>query len=359
MLGEEPPTDALPPPPCPMSTIPSELLTEILVQSGLREPASLGRLAVVCKRLAYLVATEDQVWRNIVHDSTFGFAAMHYDWACNITGSPIPMSIDDLDTQIASLSLARTPATLPLTPAFPSYRHMYHTRPRIRFTGCYISTVNYIRPGAATASQATWNSPVLIVTYYRYLRFFRDGSCVSLLTTVEPVDVVHHLTKENMRTKNHPAGLPGAVMNHALKGRWRLSGDPYGYKEARRRHASDRIEQVEIDESAQPSIGKSEKEATDKGTAEQEGEEGTVHIETEGADAGAPNPKYVYKMMLKLHSAGGGGGGQKAAGKTRNNKMVWLGYWSYNKLTDDWAEFGLRNDRAFFWSRVKSYGSGE
>ena len=27
-------------------------------------------------------------------------------------------------------------------------------------------------------------------------------------------------------------------------------------------------------------------------------------------------------------------------------------------LTDDWAEFGLRNDRPFMWSRVRSYGMG-
>ena len=78
-----------------------------------------------------------------------------------------------------------------------------------------------------------------------------------------------------------------------------------------------------------------------------------MHIETEGADIGQPHPKYFYKMILSLKSIGRGSGAAK------NNKMVWMGYWSYNKLTDDWAEFGLKNDKAFFWSRVRSYGSGE
>ena len=112
-------------------------------------------------------------------------------------------------------------------------------------------------------------------------------------------------------------------MNHALRGRWRLSGDPY--------------------QLPQPP-GEAEKD---------EEEEGILHVETEGADAGHANPKYIYKMMLQFKTAGRG------PGATRNNKLSWMGYWSYNKLTDDWAEFGLRNDKAFFWSRVRSYGDGE
>lgn len=123
---------------------------------------------------------------------------------------------------------------------------------------------------------------------------------------------------------HHAGGLPSSVMNHALRGRWRLSGDPY--------HVSN----VDEDDS------RNEKE-----------EEGTLHIETEGADAGHPNPKYIYRMALQLKSA------RKGSGATRNNKLVWMGYWSYNKLTDDWAEFGLKNDKNYVWSRVRSYGGGE
>ncbi len=115
-------------------------------------------------------------------------------------------------------------------------------------------------------------------------------------------------------------------MNTCLRGRWKLSGDPYNEKIPK------------------PSDG--EEKLVEE-------EEGTLHIETEGADAVHPNPKYIYKMILALKSAGRG------PGATRNNKLAWMGYWSYNRLTDDWAEFGLKNDKAFFWSRVKSYGGGE
>lgn len=252
---------------------------------------------------------------------------MHYIWKTSIAGKPLPTTLleasdlpPDNPLDISTLNLTHSPSfsTVPvqsspilsLSAVYPSYRQMLRTRPRLRFNGCYISTVNYHRPGASNTSNSTYTCPVHIVTYYRYLRFFRDGTCLSLLTTTEPADVVHHLTKENLQAHhNRESMLPSAIMRHALKGRWRLSGS-LAYQH-------DDMEK-----------------------------EGDVHIETEGVDA-----KYMYKMQLSLRSAGRAGG-------TRNNKLVWKGFWSYNRLTDDWATFTLRNDRAFFWSRVKSYAMG-
>ena len=72
--------------------------------------------------------------------------------------------------------------------------------------------------------------------------------------------------------------------------------------------------------------------------------EGELTIETEGVDS-----KYEYLMQMTLRSA------SQRVGATKNNKLVWRAFWSWNRLTDDWAEFGLRNDRAFFWSRVRSW----
>ena len=53
-------------------------------------------------------------------------------------------------------------------------------------------------------------------------------------------------------------------------------------------------------------------------------------------------------MGLCVKSAGGGKGGKL-------NKLVWRGFWSWNRLTDDVAEFSLRNDKPFFWSRVRRF----
>lgn len=130
-----------------------------------------------------------------------------------------------------------------------------------------------------------------------------------MLTTTEPADVVHHLTKENMHQK-HTGALPSAVMKDALGGRWRLSG---------------------------PGDGSSSEDAET---------EGDVHVETDGVVQ-----KYIWKMQFSL-----GSGGRKDG--ARNNKLSWVGFWSYNRLTDDWGEFGLKNDKAFWFSRVRGYGMG-
>jgi len=314
--AEPPPTDLSPQPPCPIAAVPEEILINILLHLAIDDIASFSRLAQVCKRFAYLVMTEDRLWRRVALGSEFGFAAMHYKFACTITGEELVAEslADTVDpSPLISEPDPRTDSQLlPLTQQYPSYRTMFRQRPRLRFGGCYISTVNYTRPGASS-SNWTWNAPVLIVTYYRYLRFFRDGSAISLLTTAEPADVVPFLRKEHLHS-SHSGGLPQSVMKDALPGRWRLSGDPYGPAEA---------------------------------VAEGDGEvevEGDVHIETLGVV-----PKYHYRMHLGVSSAG-------KASSTRSNKLVWKGYWSYNKLTDDWAEFGLRNDKPFYWSRVRSYG---
>lgn len=336
-----PEAEGMPAPPCPIASLPEEILVHILRDVAILDVADFVRLSLVCKRFAYLVATEDAIWRRICLGSEFGFGGMHYYWQRQITWEPL--TVEDLlrEAEAAAAAAASTAASTsadadlgileqePLTLAerarrlaqegaentlvlyealySRSWQRMFRLRPRIRFNGCYISTVNYMRAGQASANQFTWNSPVHIVTYYRYLRFFRDGTVISLLTTAEPADVVYHLTREAVAL--HAGGaaphLPSAVMQSALRGRWRLS------RQADNPHAS--VSEVE----------------------------GGVIVETEGVS------KYIYRMDLAMASAGKG---------TRNNKLVWKGFYSYNRLTDDWAEFTMKNNKPFFFSRVRSYG---
>ncbi|KAK3064522.1 hypothetical protein LTS18_006458 [Coniosporium uncinatum] len=346
---EEPPTDLSPSPPCPISEIPEEILEEILLRTAIADVASFTRLAQVCKRMAYLTMTEDRIWKRVVEGHEYGFGGMHYRYTCNVDGSPLLNASGMALSDTYSYTTPRIPAPLlsiPLVPSYPSYRHMFRTRPRIRFNGCYISTVNYTRPGLSSPTQITWNSPVLIVTYYRYLRLFRDGTAISLLTTAEPADVVHHLTKENMQGQyGHGGALPAAVMKDALRGRWRLSGDPFRGALAEETNTLD--SELGFAAAGQTGSGVKGTAAASSAAAPEEQEqeaEGDLHIETDGAV-----PKYVYRMQFSLGSAGRG---------ARNNKLVWKGYWSWNRLTDDWGEFGLKNDKAFYWSRVRSFGRG-
>ncbi len=260
-------------------------------------------------------------------DEKFGFTAMHYDFACDVEGFSLEAN-DQIARYLGNYDEPEDESLLGATPEdrtdmfaavteellqsayASSWRQMFRQRPRIRFNGCYISTVNYTRPGATSTNTLSWGAPVHVVTYYRYLRFFRDGTIISLLSTSEPADVVHHLIKDNLHD-NHNNTLPSSVMKDALRGRWRLSGP-----------ASSVMDPLTNEIEA----------------------EGDVHVETEGVV-----PKYTYKMLLVLAHAGKG---------ARNNKLAWKGFWSHNRLTDDWGEFGLKNDRAFYWSRVKSYGLG-
>jgi F-box protein 9 len=304
-------------PPCPISELPDEILVHILQDLALSDVGDFVRLAQVCKRLAFLVATEDQIWRRVCLGPEFGFGGMHYQWQKEVDWGSLEedeshsLAAELIDERIRLETAEKSSTTNSLLPAVysSSWQRMFRTRPRIRFNGCYISTVNYLRSGQASPFQTTWNSPVHIITYFRYLRFFRDGTAISLLTTTEPTDVVHHLTKENMELHQDRAmaHLPSIVVAGALKGRWRLSGP-------------------------------SENPETPLESAE-----GDLVVETEGVG------KYVYRLELSLRSAGKG---------ARNNKLLWRGFYSYNKLTDDWGEFGLKNDKAFFFSRVKSYGIG-
>ncbi|KAM5355182.1 hypothetical protein ACJ41O_001828 [Fusarium nematophilum] len=338
-----PPVEGMPPPACPLADLPDEILVHVLRDVAVADVGDFARLSRVCKRLAYLVATEQRIWRRVALGPEVGFSSMLYRFEKGIEWDSLPEEEQDAP-RILEGGIVVSPAELAqrrlddalaftesLTPsaAYPSWRALFRSRPRIRFNGCYISTVNYVRTGQASTNQPTWGSPIHIVTYYRYLRFLRDGSLISLLTTAEPADVVHHLTREEMnlhRGAAHPH-LPSAVMALALRGRWRLSS------------AADRDDPSAIDRPIAATTAAAGPHDRDRDP------EGDVFIETEGVGS-----KYIYRMDLSLRSAGKG---------ARNNKLVWRGFYSYNKLTDDWGEFRLKNDKPFFFSRVKSYGFGE
>lgn len=312
----------MPQPPCPIASLPDEILIHILQDVAMVDVGDFVRLSRVCKRFAWLVGTEDSIWRSICLDSKFGFTSMHYEFQNGVSWGPIPEArqlLEDDPNEMAGRREEEAYATtiaLLNTAYRSSWQHMFRRRPRVRFNGCYISTVNYIRPGQQVNS-ITWNSPVHIVTYYRYLRLFRDGTAITLCTVEEPSNVVHHMTKDNLA--QHKGGAMGhlssSFMQHALRARWRLS-------------------------SPADQVGGEEKDAASN-LADAEGE---VFVESDGGG------NYLFRMELSMRTAG------KAA---RNNKLSWRGFYSYNKSSEVWDECGLKNEKPFFFSRVKSYGFGK
>lgn len=332
-----------PAPPCPIANVPSEVIVEILRYVAIGDPAAFGRMALVCKRFAYHFAHEQHIWRRICQRPEFGFEGMRYTFACDLYGNPI--------YTLNGIRYTPFPADMPVEIPRPlsSWSEVFQSYPRIRFTGIYISTVNYTRAGATSSFQnVSWNSPIHIVTYYRYLRFYPDGTVVSLLSTTEPVDVVPHFSKENMmaaratwhrghhrQVSDHGQPLSGtaepvppvamAALKYGFRGRWRLTPP------------------VPLTENTDDLPSQ-----TNPGQVPESTDPRDLIVETEGVD-----PKYVYLMHLSLRSPSS----SKSHGNpSKNTKLVWRGFWSYNKLTDDWGEFGLRNDRAFVFRRVRGWG---
>ncbi|KAK9471230.1 uncharacterized protein V1510DRAFT_420821 [Dipodascopsis tothii] len=149
--------DALP---SPLMTLPNELLTHLLRLLALADLSGFTRTTYTCRKLAFLAYTDTTLWQRLCESE---FPRMVYT--------------DDVDEAAV---FARYGA---------DWRRMFLERPRVRFNGVYISTCNYHRDGVSDS----WSSPIHMVTYYRYMRFYDDGSVLWLLTTREPAEIVPEL----------------------------------------------------------------------------------------------------------------------------------------------------------------------
>lgn len=298
----------------PLTALPHELLLHIMHTLATTDVASFARCAKVCKALSFVVATEEPIWRDVCIQT---FAKMAWDWRVSVDGTPLvrrtlgdpdpsspsspdPAAVQEEDVEEEEEEEERiVPDDEAYLPASRTWRAMFQSRPRIRFNGIYISTCNYVRQGA---SQSGWNTPVHIVTYYRYLRFYDDGTVLSLLTTNEPSEIVHGFSRAGVQgggaagTTTTAGLLPTAVAKYVARGRWRI--DPQG------------------------------------------------RVDVETVQRGME--RYLFRMQLRL-------GGVRSGGRwVGSRKLVWEGFWSWNRVSDDLAEFSLRNDKAFIFSRVGS-----
>ncbi|KAH3674914.1 hypothetical protein WICPIJ_009423 [Wickerhamomyces pijperi] len=75
-----------------------------------------------------------------------------------------------------------------------NWEMMLNDRPYLKFNGVYISRVNYISEGGRYTSMY---SPLKLVTYFRYMRFYKDGTVLKLTTVDEPDTIVPHFEKAN------------------------------------------------------------------------------------------------------------------------------------------------------------------
>ncbi|KAL0138459.1 hypothetical protein V8B55DRAFT_1515081 [Mucor lusitanicus] len=146
--------------PVAIARLPSEIMLHILRILVLHSVSTIPYFALVCKKF-FLLSRDPSIW------------------------------------QYACIRVFREPGmTLEQSKRFQTnyvqkfdghWMRMFIDRPRIRYDGVYISTCNYVRPGA---SDTGWDKPIHFVTYYRYLRFFPNGKVLKHVTTNEPQQVV-------------------------------------------------------------------------------------------------------------------------------------------------------------------------
>ncbi|CAK6951605.1 F-box only protein 9 [Scomber scombrus] len=143
-----------------ISALPREILMYIFrwVVSSDLDMRALEQLSLVCRGF-YMCARDPEIWR---------LACLRV-WGRSCT-KPVP---------------------------FISWREMFLQRPRVRFDGVYISKTSYMRQGEESLDgfYRAWHH----VEYYRYLRFFPDGSVIMLTTPEDPLAVVPRLRTRNTR----------------------------------------------------------------------------------------------------------------------------------------------------------------
>ncbi|XP_057651271.1 F-box only protein 9 [Diorhabda carinulata] len=81
---------------------------------------------------------------------------------------------------------------------YKTWRNMFIDRPRVNFNGCYISKTTYIRNGE-NSFQDQFYRPWYLVAYYRYLRFYPDGTVIMLTSADEPSQSINLLKNKNVR----------------------------------------------------------------------------------------------------------------------------------------------------------------
>ncbi len=84
---------------------------------------------------------------------------------------------------------------------FKTWRRMVIFRPKVRTNGIYIVRHQFSKCSTRViASEAI--APVFLVTYHRFLRFYADGTVVSL-TTPEPLDKAYRRLKKSWKPALH------------------------------------------------------------------------------------------------------------------------------------------------------------
>jgi len=194
------------------------------------------------------------------------------------------------------------------------YRRVYIEHPRLRLDGVYIAVCHYVRAGL---SENAWVNINHLVTYHRYLRFFPNGQVLSLLANeeLEPRQVIP-LLKPTLRMK----GL--------FIGDWHLDGTT-----------------VHITNLADASAKTTLPLPTTYSSSSNSQPTSTTTSNVHSSTTTSYSTRYVFQMTLTLRSRPLG----------RWNKLDFNGYDSVDVENGETIPLSLKHERAFWFSKVKSY----
>lgn len=162
----------------PITKMNIELL--LLIFSFLR-PSSLISIRSTCL-FFYSLAKSRSVWTR----------RLELETSCHFSTSTMGHILDSF---LLSKGIVKTPYSHNLND-LGNCEEFYWNGNRIRFNGVYICRIRYLRPGQ---TEYGFVQPVHIVTYFRYLRFYPDGSVLSMVTPQEPQKIVKVLFKKNLK----------------------------------------------------------------------------------------------------------------------------------------------------------------
>lgn len=285
----------------PFSKLSVELIEHIFCLVADTSVKSFAHVLQTCKNFYEIGNNSPLIWKKLCLNEypsqryTLSGLKQVYNFENTNNGNDEEKEYDDEDEygRIIYFNKLRDEEKALWNPKFPSWygswKKMYLKRPRVRFDGIYISTCNYFRPGRGDG----WNTPIIIVTYYRYLRFFRDGSCISLLSTDEPRNVVPLFGRQNYTNETFKRSDNITIQR------------PQGIVD---------------------------------GTWEHEDGEGRILVTTEGSV-----DKYLFYLHLQIRSSG----------TKKHNKLKWIEFWSRNKVTLDRTDFNLKNDKPYYFLAYK------
>lgn len=294
-----------PKPVSPLLYLPNDIWMNIFEILMIVSPESWFSFSITCKRNAFLGLGSKNLWRKLCY-----LIYPHQAYYEN------KLYLQSTQTPGESSSSASLPVPLDQLQILPQYndswKFMLHNRPFIKFLGCYISVINYYSEGGKAEFSMSWSNPVKTITYYRYLRFYPDGTCVKVLSILEPNKVIPRLLKYNTdrsilhtipeanKTGNANAQIPTEGHN-IYHGTWSISTT------------------------------------------------GEVHMEINEGSV----PYYYFHYHFQIKTLGG---------IFKHNKLNWVKYYAIRKKMSDDDDregeetlFPIKNEKSFKFLRVRSY----